>query len=333
VLRDTEVVLLDTPSKTVAGTGVASPPVISALRGFSAPVNLSTDARPADRYVLFAADPDLFNRWEAGQTLARDLILARAAGTPDEVGEERYADALGRPGRRRLRTGLQGPAAGAAVASRTWPGPSSRPTRRPCTPPANALRARIAVHLGDLLRRLHGEMQGDGEFSADAPGAGRRALRNGCPAEMLAPTRTRSTSTARRPLRERPQHDRRHGRPVGPGRNIGGAPAETWPWRPSTPAGARAAGAGQVVLGPGRDPNEGALERVMALTAAPRLRAGNPNRLRALVSGLHQLQSGAVPRSQRRGLPLPGRPDPGRGRLQPDDRGASGRAAGQLAAL
>jgi aminopeptidase N len=46
--------------------------------------------------VQFAADPDLFNRWEAGQTLARELILGRAAGAPDEVGEERYADALGK---------------------------------------------------------------------------------------------------------------------------------------------------------------------------------------------------------------------------------------------
>ena len=45
---------------------------------------------------MLPADPDLFNRWEAGQSLARDLILARAAGRPDEVGEERYADAMRR---------------------------------------------------------------------------------------------------------------------------------------------------------------------------------------------------------------------------------------------
>ncbi|HWU80261.1 MAG TPA: aminopeptidase N, partial [Caulobacter sp.] len=68
VLRDTEVVLLDQESLTVRWDGVASAPILSALRGFSAPVNLSTDARPADRYVLFASDPDLFNRWDAGQT-------------------------------------------------------------------------------------------------------------------------------------------------------------------------------------------------------------------------------------------------------------------------
>jgi aminopeptidase N len=69
--------------------------VISALRGFSAPVNLTTDTRQGPLRAV-RRDPDLFNRWEAGQTLARDLILARAAGSPDEVSEERYADALGR---------------------------------------------------------------------------------------------------------------------------------------------------------------------------------------------------------------------------------------------
>jgi len=41
-----------------------------------------------------------------------------------------------------------------------------------------ALRTRLAVHLGDLLRRLHGGLQEAGEFSLDAAAAGRRALRN-----------------------------------------------------------------------------------------------------------------------------------------------------------
>ena len=71
-------------------------PVVSALRGFSAPVNLTSNAPAKDAYVLLSSDPDLFNRWEAGQGLARDLILARAGGRPDEVGEERFAAAMGR---------------------------------------------------------------------------------------------------------------------------------------------------------------------------------------------------------------------------------------------
>jgi len=42
----------------------------------------------------------------------------------------------------------------------------------------DALRARIAVHLADQLRRLHGGLQEGGEFSAAAEAAGRR--RNMC---------------------------------------------------------------------------------------------------------------------------------------------------------
>jgi aminopeptidase N len=75
---------------------VDAPPVISALRGFSAPFVLKTDAEPKDRYLQLASDPDLFNRWESGQELAADLILSRAAGKPNDVGEERYAEAVGR---------------------------------------------------------------------------------------------------------------------------------------------------------------------------------------------------------------------------------------------
>ncbi|WP_419254718.1 aminopeptidase N [Caulobacter sp. ErkDOM-YI] len=184
-LRDSEVVVLDGATKAVRWEGIASPPVISALRGFSAPVNLTTDARSADRYGLFAADPDLFNRWEAGQTLARELILARADGKPDEVGEERYADALGRA----LLDGASEPAFKALLLALPSE-PDLSLAVEPADPAAihtarSALRARIAVHLGDLLRRLHGDLQTAGEFSADAQSAGKRALRNGC-ADLLA---------------------------------------------------------------------------------------------------------------------------------------------------
>src|SRR5262249_37418146 len=84
---DETVVVLRGERTKVTLTGVEERPVVSALRGFSAPVVLSTNAEARDRYHLLAGDPDLFNRWEAGQELARELILARAAGAADEVGE------------------------------------------------------------------------------------------------------------------------------------------------------------------------------------------------------------------------------------------------------
>src|SRR5690606_6305234 len=92
---DEAVIVLDAARTRVTLTEVDRPPVLSALRGFSAPVALEGTQPAKDLYVLLAADPDPFNRWEAGQALARDLMLSRAGGMPDEVGEERFADAVG----------------------------------------------------------------------------------------------------------------------------------------------------------------------------------------------------------------------------------------------
>ncbi|KAL8498468.1 hypothetical protein ACS0TY_021701 [Phlomoides rotata] len=51
-------------------------PVPSILRGYSAPVRMDTDLIDADLYFLLANDSDEFNRWEAGQVLARKLMLS-----------------------------------------------------------------------------------------------------------------------------------------------------------------------------------------------------------------------------------------------------------------
>ncbi|GFP88904.1 puromycin-sensitive aminopeptidase [Phtheirospermum japonicum] len=50
-------------------------PVPSVLRGYSAPVRLDSDLTVADLYFLLANDSDEFNRWEAGQVLARKVML------------------------------------------------------------------------------------------------------------------------------------------------------------------------------------------------------------------------------------------------------------------
>ncbi|EPS65572.1 hypothetical protein M569_09205, partial [Genlisea aurea] len=50
-------------------------PVPSLLRGYSAPVRMDTDLTDSDLYFLLANDSDEFNRWEAGQVLARKLML------------------------------------------------------------------------------------------------------------------------------------------------------------------------------------------------------------------------------------------------------------------
>lgn len=54
-------------------------PVPSLLRGYSAPIRLDSDLTESDLYFLLANDSDEFNRWEAGQILARKLMFSLVA--------------------------------------------------------------------------------------------------------------------------------------------------------------------------------------------------------------------------------------------------------------
>ncbi|XP_027916375.1 puromycin-sensitive aminopeptidase isoform X2 [Vigna unguiculata] len=56
-------------------TDIFERPVPSLLRGYSAPVRLESDLTESDLFFLLANDSDEFNRWEAGQILARKLML------------------------------------------------------------------------------------------------------------------------------------------------------------------------------------------------------------------------------------------------------------------
>ena len=263
--------------------GVTRLPVLSPLRGFSAPVMLSTDAPSRDDYVLLAGDVDLFNRWEAGQKLARELILARVRGAPDEVNEARFADALGHA--------LRDEGADEAFKALLLELPSESDLAGAMAPDADphliheareALRMRIAMHLNALLTELHGALQSAVEFSPSAAAAGRRALRNAC-LDMLAADAHAAVM------------DRARGH-FDAGANmtdamaglstlslIGGAPFEAaleafyarWKSEPLV--------VDKWFAVQARAPGEETLGRVLKLTAHPAFDARTPNRLRSLV--------------------------------------------------
>ncbi|SNR26752.1 aminopeptidase N [Puniceibacterium sediminis] len=71
---------------------LASKPVPSLLRGFSAPVVLERAASRDEQVFLLAHDTDAFNRWEAGRNLARASLIAmvRDGAAPDQA----YLDGL-----------------------------------------------------------------------------------------------------------------------------------------------------------------------------------------------------------------------------------------------
>jgi aminopeptidase N len=58
--------------------------MISAFRGFSAPVILTTDLTDAELARLMVCDSDAFNRWEAGQQLASRILLAMLEADADD---------------------------------------------------------------------------------------------------------------------------------------------------------------------------------------------------------------------------------------------------------
>jgi len=280
---DETVIVLDQPELKVTLTGVDSMPVVSALRGFSAPVVMRTDAEPKERYVQLASDPDLFNRWEAGQDLAADLILSRAAGKPNEVGEERYAEAVGRA--------LVDQASDEAFKALLLSLPAETDLallRSPVDPAAihearDALRLRLAMHLNGELRRLHTGLQDLGEFSPDAAGAGRRALRNAALDLLAATGRNDVADIASGHFQAALNMTDMMGGLTAL-MHIGG-PAfddalahfyETFTDEPLV--------IDKWFALQARDPSDQALGRILGLTAHPAFEAQNPNRLRALVS-------------------------------------------------
>jgi aminopeptidase N len=112
------VLVLNAAHSRYTFTDIDSAPVPSLLRGFSAPVILSDDLGDADLLVLLQHDSDPFSRWEAGQRLALNRLLAAThngdALTLDSRLHRRDARHPATPGTRR---GLQGHGADAAERS------------------------------------------------------------------------------------------------------------------------------------------------------------------------------------------------------------------------
>lgn len=76
---NTRILELREKMETFRFTSLAAAPVPAPLRGFSAPVRLSSPYRRDELVLLMAAEKDPFCRWEAGQTLAAQVLLALVA--------------------------------------------------------------------------------------------------------------------------------------------------------------------------------------------------------------------------------------------------------------
>ena len=76
--KTSEVIVLNAPEQTFVFENVKESPVLSANRSFTAPIRFKTEYTPEQRALLMEKDSDLFNRWEAGQQFASDIMLQMA---------------------------------------------------------------------------------------------------------------------------------------------------------------------------------------------------------------------------------------------------------------
>ncbi|OIQ44592.1 MAG: aminopeptidase N [Roseobacter sp. MedPE-SW] len=158
--------------------GLASKPVPSILREFSAPVILERETSNSERAFLLAHDSDLFNRWEAGNALAREARIAMVleGAAPDAA----YLDALQQlvrddsldPAFRALI--LQPPSQSDIAQSLHERGHVPDPQQ--IYDAAETFAQTLAQQLADSLPRLYADTAVDGAYQPDAVSAGKRAL-------------------------------------------------------------------------------------------------------------------------------------------------------------
>ena len=91
----TALVQLRQAEQTVTFRGLTQRPVVSVLRNFSAPVKVQMPRPREELAFLSAHDADPFNRWDATQRLASEVILQRVYDEPGGAVDEGLVAALG----------------------------------------------------------------------------------------------------------------------------------------------------------------------------------------------------------------------------------------------
>jgi aminopeptidase N len=183
----TRVVSLTAATQSFVFDNVATPPVASLLRGFSAPVHLDFEQTDAELAHLMAHDSDAFNRWEAGQRLATRVLLAgiAAGGAGTDWIPAAYVAAVARV----LDDGLAGdpaPAAEALVLPAEQVLAEEIAGRGQTIDPEAihlarlALRRHLATALRDKFEAVWQALAPNAPYAPESAQIGRRALRNLC---------------------------------------------------------------------------------------------------------------------------------------------------------
>ncbi len=171
------VLVLEEGEQSWCFSGQHERPLVSMLRGFSAPVILKQQRTPDEHAHLMTTDPDLFRRWEEAQCYGLEVLLGMAVGentTPDAA----YLNALAA-----LASDQNIDPAFAALAIMPPSETTAFQYMKPADPGSihtareHILGALAKTHKNALLETLK-RTANKGDFSPDAKGAGQRALHN-----------------------------------------------------------------------------------------------------------------------------------------------------------
>ncbi|MFZ2030182.1 MAG: aminopeptidase N [Vitreimonas sp.] len=164
--------VLDTTERTFHFTDVMEQPIPALLRGFSAPVTLDDGLSIEERLAQMAHDPDPFTRWEAGQSIAREIMLS-----DDDARAPALATALGRELDRAQEDpafaalALRLPDLSELILASATPDPERLFVAR------ERLRRVVAISHRERLESI-ARLKGEQPFSPSAEAAGRRALKS-----------------------------------------------------------------------------------------------------------------------------------------------------------
>ena len=150
---------------------IPAKPVPSLLRGFSAPAIVRYPYGEADLLHLLARDDDPFNRWEAGQRLATEIIL-RKQGEPSRAFVDAVRTLLAEKDPAFVAEALALPVEAYLAEQVEVADPDAIHEAR------NTLRRRLAEALKEDLLAAYRANDVPGPYSPDAAAAGKRALRN-----------------------------------------------------------------------------------------------------------------------------------------------------------
>ncbi|WP_420336367.1 aminopeptidase N [Roseibium sp.] len=177
-----DVMLMEKARQKVTFSGVASKPVLSLLRGFSAPVRLDQTQSEDDLKLLAARDSDPFNRWQAVQTLAMQelLRLTRRARSNERLDPSHsVVEVFGRV----LQDTELDPALKALALTLPSEADIAQEVGKDVDPDAihaarQRLRTEIAVRHRAALSAALNDFMPSGAYSPDAQTAGKRAMSN-----------------------------------------------------------------------------------------------------------------------------------------------------------